>query len=266
MNLFLRDLKANLKPLIIWIISLFILILILVVAYPVAIEKMKSLDEVLASMPKELLLAFNLESYDWSIALNYLAYEFQYIFVAASIFAVTLAAGIFSKEETNKTISLIYSKPITRKEIFISKVLNIYFILVLFNLLLFVITYISLKIGIKDQVIVIKDVFNLYLALFIIQSVFASIGSFIAITLKNPKAAAIMTSGIVIFSYMLGMFSKIAEFMNKFIYVSPLHYFLPDQIVRTGVFELKYLVISLSVIVILIGISFAKYNKKDFNI
>lgn len=266
MNLAIRDFKNNLKSFIYWIIGISLLIGLLVLAYPVAIDKMDNLGDVINSMPKEIIAAFGLENYDWKQVLNYLAYEFQYIFLACAIFGATLGASIFSKEESNKTIELVYSKPVTRNHIFISKVLVSIIILLLFNLLLFAITYVSLKLAITDQFIDVHKVFNMYTAMFLIQLIFMSIGTFIAVIMKKPKPASGIASGLVIFTYLLGMFSNITEEMKNLVYISPLHYFLPDKIIRTGEFETKYLIITAGLTVVSLLIAWRVYNKKDFNI
>lgn len=266
MSLIIRDLKNNIKPLLYWILGVGILIAILVVAYPAAVEKMDNLGDVINSMPKEIISAFGLENYAWEEVLNYLAYEFQYIFLATAIFAATLGASIFSKEESNKTIELIYSKPVTRNDIFFSKLLVAVIVLVVFNLILFAFTSISLVTLVKDQTIHIGKVFNIYTAMFLVQLIFMSLGMFVAVIMKKSKGSSALTSGIVVFSYMIGIFSKITEELKNLIYISPLHYFLPDQIVRTGEFSGKYLIISLCIIVISLLVSWKVYQRKDFNI
>ncbi len=266
MSLIIRDLKSNLKPFIYWILGVGILIAILVLAYPVAIEKMSNLGDVINSMPRELIVAFGLESYDWSKVLNYLAYEFQFIFLACGIYAVTIGSSIFSKEETNKTIELIYSKPITRNHIFFSKLFTATFTILLFNIVLFLITTIFLLLGIKGQVVDINALFNMYVALFLIQLIFMSLGMLIAVVMKKSKAAAGIVSGLVIFTFMVGMFSKITEAIKNLIYISPLHYFTPDQIVKTGEFGTKYLILTACIVVFSILVSWKVYQRKDFNI
>lgn len=266
MSLILRDLKNNIKPLIYWTLGVGILVAILVLAYPAAVEKIDNLGDVINSMPKEIISAFGLDNYDWKQVLNYLSYEFQYIFLATAIFAATLGASIFSKEESNKTIELIYSKPVTRNDIFASKLFSSISILAIFNVILFAITSIFLVILVKDQTIYIDKVFSIYIAMFLVQLIFMAIGMFIAIIMKKSKGAPALASGLVVFTYMIGIFSKITEGLNNFVYISPLHYFLPDQIVRTGEFSAKYLIISACIVVVSLLVSWKVYQKKDFNI
>ncbi|MDD2628316.1 MAG: ABC transporter permease, partial [Clostridia bacterium] len=136
----------------------------------------------------------------------------------------------------------------------------------MFNLLLYAITYISLKLAITDQFIDAHKVFNMYSAMFLIQLIFMSIGIFIAVIMRKPKPASGIASGLVIFTYLLGMFSNITEEMKNLVYISPLHYFLPDKIIRTGEFETKYLAITAGVTIVSLLIAWRVYNKKDFNI
>jgi len=242
------------------------MIAILVLAYPVAIEKMKNLGEVIASMPKELIVAFNLQNYDWNKVLNYLSYEFQYIFLACGIYAATIGAYIFSKEESSKSIELVYSKPITRNQIFFSKLFVASATILIFNIVLFAFTSIALILGITNQPIDINAVFNMYLALFLTQMIFMSIGILIAVVMKKSKSSAAIASGLVMFSYIIGVFSKITDAIKDLIYISPLHYFTPDQIITNGEFSTKYLIVTACTIILSILISWKVYQRKDFNI
>lgn len=266
LSLFFRDLKRESKSFIYWIISLSGLILMLVLLYPAAVEKMNNLGDIIKAMPKELVAAFGLESYTWSNVLDFLSYEFQYILIASCIYAAILGAGIFSKEESNKTIQLIYSRPISRKEIFLSKIILSFVILITFNVLLFLVTGISLDFGIRNQVIDKVLVLKIYLGQFLTQSIFLTLGILIASILKKVKGAPMIAVGIVVFSYVLGIFSKITESIKDLIYISPLHYFETSKIVKTGNFETKYLIIALVFVILGIFTSSKLYEKKDFNI
>ena len=265
-SLFFRDMKKELKSFIYWVLSMSLMILLLVLLYPAAIEKMNNIGDIMKSMPKELIAAFGLENLTWTHVLDYLSYEFQYILIAGCIYAGLLGAGIFSKEESNKTIQLIYSRPISRKQIFFSKVLAGILIILVYNILLFIITAVTLDFGVLNQEIDKAVVFKIYLGQFLTQLIFLTLGISIACLMKKAKSAPLITVAIVIFSYMLGIFSKLTESIKDLIYISPIHYFETSKLVKIGEFEFKYLMITIVFVLIGIFVSSKIYEKKDFNI
>ena len=61
------------------------------------------------------------------------------------------------------------------------------------------------------------------------------------------------------------MIGKLKESFEWLKYISPFDYFVPSNIMKNG-FELKYIIISVCIIVICVISSYAIYKNKDMNI
>ncbi|NMR95876.1 ABC transporter permease subunit, partial [Vibrio parahaemolyticus] len=60
---------------------------------------------------------------DFTVITNFFGYVLEYITLAIIIFVTQVAVTSLVKEETDGTIEFLYSKPISRDEIFIQKML-----------------------------------------------------------------------------------------------------------------------------------------------
>jgi ABC-2 type transport system permease protein len=265
MNFIKQEIKFNLKTVLIWVFALAILITLIISLHPIAIQKMPMMDEMIKQMPKELLQAFNLNNYDFNNIINYFSYEFQYILLASCIFGALLGSNIIAKEENSKTISFLYSKPISRTAIMIIKLLVILLYIIIFNLALCLISIAAMNIVSTksiDNILIIK----IFLGQAMAQLTFAYIGSLLATILKRPIHIGAISSGIVIITYMLGMISKITDKVNYLAYISPIHYVIPDAIVTKGYIEFKYIIIMILIMIVSLFSSILIYRKKDFNV
>lgn len=79
-----------------------------------------------------LLAAFGLgELFDFTLITNYFGYVLQYLTIAVMIFMMQQAVTSLVKEETDGTIELLYSKPVSRTHIFVQKGLaNLFMLLI----------------------------------------------------------------------------------------------------------------------------------------
>ena len=90
MNLIKKEIKDNLKGIIIWLSILSLLIIMILTLHPVIISKMDMMNEMLEQFPKELVNAFNLNN-RFNNILNYFIYEFQFILLS------TIYAGVLGQ-------------------------------------------------------------------------------------------------------------------------------------------------------------------------
>ena len=125
MNVFKFEVKRNLKSCLLWSIICSVLILLFLSVFP-SMKDSGMQDLVgtkLDALPTGMLKAFGLESMiDFTNILEYLAYCFQYIAMAACIYALILGVNSLLEEEASGTIEFLYAKNISRKEIVRDKV------------------------------------------------------------------------------------------------------------------------------------------------
>jgi len=202
---------------------------------------------------------------NWNTILGlYNIYFTIYMIVMMGIFSASTGALIFSSEEKNKTAEFLLTKPLTRKDIFMSKIFALFSLVFAIFLFQTAVAFIGVKIfgeGTASLSILFKMQINgLMLLLF-----FASIGVFVSMFL-NPKNNFMgLVVGIVFGSYFIDAISKISDKMNWIGYFSPYDYF--DFQVSNPDYRLNFLNIGLMILLcfVILIVSYFKYNKKNIS-
>ncbi|MFA9380253.1 MAG: ABC transporter permease subunit [Acetanaerobacterium sp.] len=201
--------------------------------------------------------------------LDFFGYTYQYVLIACGIYAALLGAQALAKEESDGTIEYLYAQPITRAQIVWQKLLAC-----LASYALFVLT-LSLTAGILFALLKPKDVAFVGLmtdmkllmgGTLLSGAVFLCAGLMISTLLRSAGHATAVANGMVFFTYILGILSKMfsdkAEWAKGLIYLSPLDYAMPLDVLRHG-FDAGRMLTGVTIIVVTTALAFYFYSKKD---
>jgi ABC-type transport system involved in multi-copper enzyme maturation permease subunit len=140
----MKRLRKNLIIALVAPIAYSALIMVFYIAFAGVFEDMSGLFEN-ASL-QGLLKAFSMDTNTFSYILSYyVAYNGVYMLIMGIIFSATIAVKLFSKEIRDGTYEFIYANPISRVKIFLSKSLVIVFYLVILNVLVFLVGFVSIE-------------------------------------------------------------------------------------------------------------------------
>lgn len=133
-----REFKKNLKALLIWSVVLGGFILMMLSIYPQMAAEQESMQELLKAYPENLQKIFGMDRLNFGTILGFFAVEVYFMTTLfGSIYVAMLASNIIAKEENEKTIEFLLSRPITRTQILLQKlgavVLNILIINIVFT-------------------------------------------------------------------------------------------------------------------------------------
>src|SRR5690348_7714175 len=103
MTLFLREMRANRKSLIIWCVCVIFMVVSGMGKYGATESAGQSMNEIISQMPKSLQAMMGVGSLDISSAIGYYGILFLYLILMATIHAMMLGATIIAKEERDKT-------------------------------------------------------------------------------------------------------------------------------------------------------------------
>lgn len=269
MNVFKYEFRRLFKPAIAWAIICGVIIAMFMLFFP-SMKDSGMQDLVFSKMdalPEGFLEAFNLsDAVDFSKLSDYTAYVIQYITMAAGIYGAILGVSALVKEESEGTIEFLYSKPITRGKIVTSKLCASVLIFYMFIMILGIINMaISFAVKPEDVKVIdmIMDVKTLYMGMAFLGYIFMAIGFLISVFIKTSKQAVPIALAVFFTTYLLGIFGKLKESLNFFLYLSPFDYAVPAKIIKNG-FEAKYLIVGLLIMIISITGTYVVYNKKDF--
>src|SRR4030042_6917098 len=122
-NLYRMEMKRNSLSLFLWTLVITLLISVTMSIYPTFIENQSRIFGMLNLIPKGVLQFKGFSDLNELLSPMgfYSANNVIYMMVLGSIYAIVLASGILLKEEYNKTAEYLLTRPITRSEIFLSK-------------------------------------------------------------------------------------------------------------------------------------------------
>ena len=122
MNIFLRELRANLKSLIIWGVVV-VLFIVLGFSKFAAYEGNPELVAILDEMPPAMLQAFNMNAFNLTTITGFFGVMFNYFAIILAAAAVMWGSDIITKEERDKTVEFSLTLPVRRGRVVTAKTL-----------------------------------------------------------------------------------------------------------------------------------------------
>ena len=257
----LRELKTNLKGLIIWLLVSFVLFAVVFIVYPtIAVNNTDALNELIKIFPTEILKMFNMDISSLSTVFGWFMTEgYTFIVLISGIYAANLGASILSKEESDKTIEFLLARPINRQQIVSAKVLggliNITLLVVIIGMFNAVGMYLSNELETKFFVLSLFPLMSSY-ALFFISLVAAT-------AINRPKRTSSIGISLGLLFYFIQLISLMSSKLDwlKFFTV----YTLSEArtFIQTNQIEWSYIVITIAIgIACYIGTSYLYHNKE----
>lgn len=265
--------KSLVKGLIIWTILFAVIIVGFSAIYPqMHSSAMKELlDAKLNGLSPSLLKTFNISvsgQASFLVATGFFAYYFQYMFLAASIYAMMLGSQSLIKEETDGTIEFLYAQPLTRSGIVTSKIAGNTFILAIFWLVAFAVSIGSTLLyrqSTDSVVTIIREIGKIFTQESLILLFFLSLGFFISTLLKSSRQSTSVSLGIVFGFYLIGILSDLNASFSWAKNISPTHMGMPSNLLDKGLSLVNVGVLSV-LIVFFLGGTYRVYQQKDLKI
>lgn len=261
--MFKREIKINFKSFIIWLSVLITLFLLVFLLYPsiTGSDNIKSLDQMLEVMPKELLIAFNMDISSVNTAFGWIKTEgFVFLLLIIGSYSAILGSSILLKEESDKTIEYLNSLPIKRNDIIISKIIPGIIYITSLVIAIGIFNYIGLSLsGSFDK----KQFILLSITPLFSSVVIYFTSMFLATFTNKTKKMLGVSLGIVMVSYMLQVLSTIAkpaEFLKYFsvFTLSDIRNVMINQSINP---IMIFITVLLSIIFITLTV--IRYNKKE---
>jgi ABC-2 type transport system permease protein len=264
MNMFLRELKANRKALIIWSICMVVFVLSGMSKYT-AYSVGGVSSEVFNKMPDTIKALLGFGSFDVTIMSGFFAFLFLYIELTVAIHAVLLGSGIIAKEERDKTTEFLMVKPVSRATVITSKLLSalvniaVINIVSLFSLIVMVAAY---NRG-KD---ITAEIVMFHISMFIVQLIFLSIGTALAAFIRNPKASASLSVGLLLASFMISKITDLYDKLNVLNLLVPFKYFSYKDMVEGNGLDFLAVTLSLLLATVFFVSTYFFYRKRDLSV
>lgn len=265
MNLYIRELRAHRKSLVIWSVSMALLIAGGMGKYSAGLGAgPEGFNELMDALPQSLQKFFGVGIFDLSNILDYFGVLFIYLALIAGVHAAMLGAGIISKEERDKTAEFLMVKPLSRTSIVTSKLLAATTIILIFNIVTGISSYMMLSYYANGTPFT-QGLVKLMFSLLAIQLLFVAIGSFSAAVISKPKLSSAMATGVLLFMFILSVIVDLSDKMASLRYITIFQYFDAKDILK-GEYQVTYPILSALLLIVCVYSTYHFYGKRDLRI
>jgi ABC-2 type transport system permease protein len=259
MNIYLYELKAHRRFAITWIVTLLLLVFILCSFFPIFNKDMATFLDIIRNMPEGIRKSFGMNPDTIGSILGYYAFTLTFIYICSGIEAMILGLSILSKEIRERTADFLLSKPVSRESILASKVLSSLTLIIITNIICFIGFYFSLLMFTNTH-FSFKTYALLTFTIFFIQIIFLCIGLLLSVIIPKVKAILSISLGTVCGVYLLSTFTD--ETLRV---LMPFKYFDIAQILLKANYDIKYIIVSLLIVLISVYLTCVVYKRRDID-
>jgi len=195
--------------------------------------------------------------------LNLELYSIFFVLILGIIIAF-ISATIISKEIESKTIDLLMSNPVSRKQIIIERFLGLIPMIIIINFFTMFVVY-GVTIALGESL----DFFNLFLThLYAVPYFLSLIAISLLISIISDEK---MKSSIFMIALLVGMFfleyiSHLTPDAENIGLVSLTHYYKPYTTLKFGEVDANGVIVLMSVTIVALVISILYFDRKDINV
>ena len=264
MNIFFRELKANLKSLLTW--SGFLLLFVfLCTAKFSGFYNNPSILKMVDALPKAMLDGMSLRGFNLITLSGFFGVMFIYFALMGGIAAAMWASDSISKEERDKTVEFSLVLPVSRARVVTGKLLAAVVNCIVFVLVTWVGSIAAAQSFKPDHA------FYKFLALemeglFMIELIFLAVGLLLGCVMKQYKRSGSTAVAIILVTYILSVMSAMQSNLDFLKYFTPFKYFDAAVLLRDGRISCGYLLLSGIIIVVCVAVAYFTYNRRDLYI
>ncbi|MFP4698180.1 MAG: ABC transporter permease subunit [Eubacteriales bacterium] len=265
MLVYIRELQQNKKGLIAWTIIIGLMLILMISLYPEISKNKEAFENMLESMGT-ILKVMGMSELNMDNILNYYSLE-GYIMISlfGSIYAVMLSASILSKEQSEKTVEFLLSKPISRISIVFQKFLAMLSLIIVFNIALSIIVLIMFNIF-ADTAISISLFLWICFAPFMLHITLASLGFVTSIFIKKSRTSIYYALGIVFVFYAISIVAGLTDVFSFLKSISPFDYANASTIISNNGMKGHHIFIMIFVMVASFVTSVYLFERKNITV
>lgn len=260
-RMYLHELRANLKSLLIWSGILLLLVVAALAKFEGYYNNPEML-KILETMPKALLDAFGMRAFNLTTLEGFYGVMSVYFYLMAAMASAMWAANVIAKEEFNKTAEFTLVLPMPRRTILTAKALaalttSVAFVLITWGISLVGARRYSPEPGFYDFLFLEMQ------GMFFISLLSWALGLAFAAVWKKPRRAASSAVIVLLAAYVLSTVQGMHEKLEFLKWVTPFKYFDAADLFHNGALDGTYVALTLALMAVLIAASYYVYNRRD---
>lgn len=265
MNIFIHELKANFKSLLIWGGFIIFFIYMGISKFQAFTASGSDIMKMMEAVPPAMMEVFQIDAFNMTTLSGFFGVMYIYFALMASIFAVLLGNGIIAKEERDKTVEFALTLPIPRHKLVTGKIAA-----ALVNCILFVLIMWGGSLLLTQPYDHGENFYEfvrlMMVSIFFLEMIFLSIGVLLGSAMKDYKRSGSVAVSLLLGTYVISIISNLSENLEFLKYVTPFKYFNPVEMLNTAQFSTLYLVLSAAIVVVSIAAAYIFYQKRDLYI
>lgn len=259
-----KTLKQNWKSIFWFSFGLFAYTWMIVGVYP-TVSGTTGYEEILKNYPKELLAFFGFEEFKFTFA-NYVGGEYLTLFFPL-IIASYLAAFVtrfFTKEVETGQMANLLSQPVSRVNIFISKVLA----LLTGAFILIAVTILPMPPLAKAYNFTVEwePILKLTLLSFIFVLAVGGFFTLAAVIFSERGKALALSLGVFLVSYIGYALGNINDTIKEYQWLSVFEYFKPVEILDENIIDGKSVFVMLGIFLVTTTLAILWFRKRDISV
>lgn len=263
MNIYLHELRAYRKSVLIWAVSLSLLIAFFLSIFPSFQQQSASINDVFQNMPKSVMDALGFSPDLFTSVLGFYTFTMTYIVLCAAVQAMNIGLGVLAKESSGKTVDFLLTKPVTRTAVITAKLLAAFTSLAI-TFLVFLAVSSIIAVSVSTQSFDYGMFLKLSLPLFSVQVIFAAVGFAIAAIARKIKSVLPLSLSTVFAFFIIGLVQGALSDHNLR-YLTPFKYFDYSYILKNANFEGAFMAMAAVIVVVATVVSYIVYVKKDIH-
>jgi len=256
-----NELRQSKKQLMIWLGIMLILVGFCYYEYLSLKDTLEEVSQMLNTLPTLLVVMFGVKG-DLNTALGWYSVIYFWTSILALVYALNLGISCVEKELRHGTYEYLFTKPVRRAEIVVSKVIASIVNIFIFAVFSGVCNYlmIILPTGGLEQP---KAAFATTVGLFLTQLMLFSTGLFTTSIVKKQKSSIQISTLLLLVFYGI---SVIAEYTNIRLldFISPLRYFDVYDVTLGGI-QTLHLIIAGLIIAFCIAVSIYQWKNREIH-
>lgn len=261
-SVFLKTLRDQLRPIVLWGLGLILLSLMMAAIFPSIQKSAIDFNKYLENLPEAFKTMLNASELNYNTPAGYLNSElFSFMFpLIYLIYAVGLGSGLIGGEESKNTLDMLLANPIPRWRVVLEK----FIALVVTTLVIGLIAWEGIALGawIMKMDLNLLLVFDVNFSASLLAIFFGTLALFIS-CLKNSRGLATgLTAALAVLSYFMNILTPMVEslkFLRKF---SPFYYYNENNPILHGLSMQHVLVFVVAILVFAVAAIFA-FRRRD---
>ena len=261
MNLFRRELKAGIKPFLLWTLGLFVFIFAGIVKSGAAMADGQFMTELVNKFPRIVIAVMGMANIDIAQFGGFYAVLMQYVFVLAVVYAAHLGNNAVSRESIDKTYEFLFTKPRSRAYILSLKLLAALVYLTIYAVLNLVFSLLAVRqLGLTGDYLALFAHFSL--ALWLVGLVFLALSAMCAACVASAERGARAGNLAILAAYALAVVYDMLEQPGLLRLLTPFRYFLNTEVIG-GTVSLPYVGLCLALVAAFLAVAFRRFERRD---